>query len=520
MKQFFLSLLSLVLTPLLFAQSNYWQQELRYQIAVTLNDNQHRLSGEYQLDYSNHSPDTLQFIWFHLWPNAYKNSETALARQLTAEGEKQKGTGYIDQIRFMVDGLPANTEADPENIDVVKLLLNTPLLPGAQVRITTPFLVQLPEYYSRSGHVGQQYMICQWYPKPAVYDQKGWHPFPYLDQGEFYSEFGSFDVRITLPARYVVGATGQLRTNSELERYKAIGTANYRQNEKARPITYTFPGKEISKTLHYQADSVHDFAWFADKDFVIQYDTLELPSGKLIDAFTYSRSNGNKEWKKGLSYVEDAVRQYSGWIGEYPYPVVQAVEGPRNQSSGGMEYPMITLITSPGASSAELDAVITHEVGHNWFYGILGSQERQYPWMDEGLNTYYQFRYEAYKHHSNSIFGPMFPKAWKTLPPEELLSRVYRLLNALPAAQPINSPSTAFANKEAYGIVVYAKTAVWLHLVENEIGRETLDKGMQEYFQTWKFKHPYPGDLQKALEAASGKSLASLFELLDKAGPL
>ncbi|MBO9565470.1 MAG: M1 family metallopeptidase [Niastella sp.] len=501
----------------------YWQQEVHYNIDVALNEKQHTLKGNLSLQYINHSPDTLTCIWFHLWPNAYKDDNTALARQLEGdkEGKKKlknkKSEGYIDGLAFTVNGKTVTTGQDSANdADVIKLILPAPLAPGQTASIATPFNVKLPFYFSRSGYDGDQYMICQWYPKPAVYDKKGWHAFPYLDQGEFYSEFGTFKVNITVPAAYVVGATGSLQTKEELDQYKALGAQNYQA--KAGVAKYKAAQPDALKTLQYYGENIHDFAWFADKDAIIQYDTLQLPSGKVIDAFTYYQPNGNKEWSNSLSFVEDAVRRYSGWIGEYPWPVVQAVEGPKNLSSGGMEYPMITLITSPDADAENLDAVITHEVGHNWFYGILGSNERDYPWMDEGINSFYQFRYEAEKYKSNTIFGKSMPKELKALPADELLSRIYNALNSLPAKEPVNTSSTGFANKNDYGIVVYVKAATWLYLVEMALGREKFDKAMQEYFATWKFKHPYPEDLKAALEKSTGMGLNEIFELLNKEG--
>ncbi|MBC7848977.1 MAG: M1 family metallopeptidase [Chitinophagaceae bacterium] len=505
------------------SQTNYWQQEVNYRIDVTLNDQAHSLHGNIAVDYLNHSPDTLHYIWFHLWPNAYKNDKTALAKQLTADrtGRKSfrnKEAGWIDSLNFEIDGRKVIVEPHPEHIDVVKLLLSVPLLPGSKTQIKTPFVVKLPEYFSRSGHDGQQYFICQWYPKPAVYDKKGWHPMPYLDQGEFYSEYGSFDVTISLPADYVVGATGILQTRKEFDLYKTIGAANYRDREAGPVHPYQATATAQLKRLNYTASNVHDFAWFADKDFVIQYDTLLLPSGKITDVFSFYQPNGNKEWRNSISFIEDAVTNYSAWLGEYPYPAAQAVEGPKNASSGGMEYPMITLITSPDEGREGLDAVITHEVGHNWFYGILGTNERDHPWMDEGLNTFYQFRYEATKYRSNAIFGKEVPNELKSLSVPEFLDRIFGALNNLPAKKAINTSSTAFANKDEYGIVVYIKTAVWLYIVQNSVGQPALDKAMHNYFDKWKFRHPYPEDLKAALEESIDTNLNNLFELLDKQG--
>ena len=503
------------------AAQKYWQQEVRYDIKVTLDDAAHSLKGFETMVYSNHSPDTLRFIYIHCWPNAYKDNTTALYRQLSQIEERKtklkkiRDNGYIDQLAFTVDGVKAPAEADVQNADILKLTLPAALAPGKEITIATPFFVKIPSYFSRLGHEGKSYMITQWFPKPAVYDSKGWHAMPYLDQGEFYSEFGSFDVHITLPSSYIVGATGQLLTTGEADTYKQIGKANLATP--TSPHHYT-PPQAISKTLDYHADNVHDFAWFADQNFIIQYDTLQLASGKIIDVFSWYRPGGNKQWMKSISFIKDAVLHYSKWIGEYAYPTVSAVEGPGNTSSGGMEYPMITLITSPKAEKEELDGVIAHEVGHNWFYGMLGSNEREHPWMDEGINTFYEFLYEAEKYKYNGILGNIIPDRIKKLPADDFLSAVYNVINQLKTSEPVETPAAAFPSEFEYGLVVYAKTAVWMHILETDIGKAQLAKGMQAYFSTWKFRHPYPEDLQASLEQTTGSSLDHAFNMLHNTG--
>jgi hypothetical protein len=521
MKRIILSVL-IVIGLQLTAFSQYWQQQVDYKIDVSLNDKNHTLKGFLKLDYTNNSPDKLDFIWFHLWPNAYKNETTAYAKQIfrdKAEGRKRwkemKDKGSIDSLAFMVDGLKAKTVADPVNIDIVKLLLPKTLNPGEKFTITTPFFVRIPTYSSRSGHLDQSYMICQWYPKPAVYDKKGWHPIPYLDQGEFYSEFGSFDVSITLPSAYVIGATGTLQNEEELAKYKEIGKTN---NSSKGFTKYISTKPASNKTLEYKGENIHDFAWFADKEFIIRYDTAQLTSGKTIDVFTYSYENGNKNWDSSTSYVEDAIRNYSKWIGEYPYPVAQAVEGPKNVMSGGMEYPMITLITSPDANVETLDGVIAHEVGHNWFYGILASNERDHPWMDEGMNSYFQFRYEGEKYKANSIFGNALPQDIRNKQLPEFFGMIYGALAEIPMDEAIETPSAAFTDKDKYATVVYLKTAIWMYIVEVSIGADSLDKVIHAYYDQWKFKHPYPEDLKAEFESQLNAKMDGLFDLLNKKG--
>jgi hypothetical protein len=509
------------------SSQNYFQQELRYSIEAELNDASKTISATETIVYKNNSPSTLDFIWFHIWPNAYKNERTALIQQIRNDSSRSKkmenfGTGYIEGLSFTVNDQPAKTEPhpDPKYIDVIKLVLNKPLLPGDSIRIKTPFTVKLPPYFSRSGYADGEFMACQWYPKPAVYDKNGWHEFPYLDMGEFYSEYASFSVRLTLPSEYVVGATGVLQTKDELDAYKKVGAINV-SDRKGKRALYAPANKGGKKTLTYYAEQVPDFAWFADKGFVIQYDTVMLPTGKIIDAFTYYHNNKNSNWVNSIDYVKDGVRKYSEWIGEYGYPVVQAVEGPANNSSGGMEYPMVTLITSPDAKIETLDAVIAHEVGHNWFMAMLGSNERKHTWMDEGLNTYYQFRYEAEKYRSNSIFGDAIPADLKKLAPNEFLQVIYDVISKnLPMQTAIDTPADKFATSDEYGIVSYVKTALWMYLLEVATSKEQVDKAVQHYFNKWRFKHPQPDDMKAAFEESLGIKLDKFFSLIKKEGKL
>lgn len=524
MKPFLLALCLSVCSTLL-AQSPYWQQELRYKIDATLNEAEKSITASETIVYKNNSPDTLSFIWFHIWPNAYMHDSTALRTQIKNDAarstkESQSGPGHIEGLAFTVNDQVSKTEPhpNPQYIDIIKLLLNDPLAPGDSISISTPFKVYLPPYFSRSGHAGSQFIACQWYPKPAVYDQSGWHEFPYLDMGEFYSEYADFEVSLTIPVAYIVGATGTLESADELARYKDTGAANTLERKK-KPTLYTPPSNTELKTLTYRASHVPDFAWFADKDFVIQYDTVRLASGKIIDAFSYYHNKKKTVWNNSIDHIEDAVRKYSKWIGEYEYPIVQVVEGPENNSSGGMEYPMITLITSPDASEEALDGVITHEIGHNWFMSMLGSNERAHTWMDEGLNTYYQFRYEAEKYRGNSIFGKTIPANIQKLPADEFLAVIYNAIHQnIPMKSAMDIPADQFPDSNEYGLVSYVKTALWMYIMESAIGRDKLDLAVQNYFNRWKHKHPQPADMQAAFEEVVGEDLDAFFELTKKEG--
>jgi len=496
---------------------SYWQQEVNYTIDVSLNDVDHSLTGFEQLEYINHSPDTLRFIWFHLWPNAYKNDKTAFSEQQLENGNtkfyfsRPDERGYINKLDFKVDGRTASLEDHPEHIDIAKLVLPAPLPPGGKIQISTPFHVKLPYNFSRSGHDGQSYQLTQWYPKPAVYDQQGWHPMPYLDQGEFYSEFGSFEVSITVPKNYVVAATGELQNADEKEWLKTRKTFTWEPiKEKIKTAggqlktSYQhFPASEKEiKILTYKQNNVHDFAWFADKRFIVNTDTCRLASGRIIDLFTFYTSTQKTTWEKSLDYTKDAILHYSNLVGEYPYNVVSAVQGPES-FGGGMEYPTITVI-SPTESTRELDYTIAHEVGHNWFYGILGSNERDFPWMDEGINSYYEYRYQQKKSHRFT---------------QNTEQSLLETQVAEKKDQPIQTASGVFTENN-YALIAYYKTAKWLELIEKQLSPGPFQKAMQAYFDQWKFRHPAPADFKIALETSSGENLDSLFSLLEKKGNL
>jgi aminopeptidase N len=248
---------------------------------------------------------------------------------------------------------------------------------------------------------------------------------------------------------------------------------------------------------------------------------VQLISGKVVDAFSYYHDKEKTTWNNSIDYIKDATHRYSKWIGEYEYPVVQAVEGPKNNSSGGMEYPMITLITSPDAKVESLDGVIAHEVGHNWFMSMLGSNERAHTWMDEGLNTYYQFRYEAEKYRSNSIFGDAIPEEVKKEPADKFMSIIYNVINEnVPMQSAMDMSAEKFSSSDEYGVVSYVKTALWMYILESAVGRDKVDSAFQNYFTHWKDKHPQPEDLKASFEETIGANLDKFFDLTKKEGKL
>ncbi len=495
MKKYYLIVITFFLILDVFSQNkNYWQQSVKYNIEVRLIDSLKTLDGNISIHYKNNSPDTLKYIWFHLWPNAYKNDRTALSEQLLKNRltdlyfSDEIKKGLISNIHFKINNVEAKTENHPLYEDIIKLILTDPLLSGDSINIETPFYEKLPYNFSRGGYVDSSFQITQWYPKPSVYDKYGWHEMPYLHQGEFYSEFGNYKVSITVPQDYKVAATGVL--------------FNYTEENKL-------------KTLHYIQDNVHDFAWFADKNYIIKHDTIQFIN-RTIDVYVYHYPDNKNVWRSSCNFIKNAVRTKNEWVGAYPYSSVTVVESPQNDI-GGMEYPTITLVEKSNDASS-LNEVINHEVGHNWFYGILANNEREHPWMDEGMNTYYDKRFKNWE-QEKSIKNKLKESFIEKRITDDFESQLLKTLYLTRKDQAIETKSGDFTESN-YALIAYIKTGQWMNLLENEVGKKILDSIMHAYFEEWKFKHPYPEDFRLIAEKTSNKDLSNLFSLLNKKGSL
>lgn len=521
MKKILVATLALSTCLSLLAQKPYFQQFVKYDIKVKLNDVKHELHGYEEMEYTNNSPDQLTFIYIHLWPNAYKNNQTALGKQLAENGElnfyyaKDEERGYIDSLDFKVDGAPVKMEAHPEHIDICKIILNQPLNPGGKIVITTPFHVKIPSgKFSRLGHIDQQYQITQWYPKPAVYDVNGWNEMPYLDQGEFYSEFGTYDVHITLPKNYVLGATGDIQNNPE-----EIDFLN-KKAEETKTISF-FDKKKLEypassnewKTIHFHQEYVHDFAWFCDKRYHVLKGEVKLPhSGRTVSTWVMFTNQYGNLWKDGIQYLNDAIYYYSLWNGDYAYNHATAVDGALS-AGGGMEYPNITVIGGVG-SAFSLETVIMHEIGHNWFYGMLGSNERVHGWLDEGINSANELRYNETKYPERTLVNNKPIEGIFDLGRYKQKAQYYLLYSFVARTnvdQPCEMHSADFTGIN-YGAIMYSKSAVCFDYLRGYLGDSLYDKCFRTYFDRWHFKHPQPSDLRATFEEVSGKNLSWFFD--------
>ncbi|MBN2185654.1 MAG: hypothetical protein JW746_10030 [Candidatus Krumholzibacteriota bacterium] len=446
----------------------YWQQEADYLIKCLLDHDAHRLTGTEEIRYTNNSPDTLTEFYMHLYPNAYKDKDSALLKNYFAGvwfqvvGLPKKNRGWIEIDSFIINGRPDSFTVEGT---ILKTALSKPLPPGGRLTIELSFTEKIRERLGRAGFKGDHYDMGQWYPKMVVYDKKGWHPDQFL-MGEFYGEFGTYDVHITLPEEYVVAATG----------IPVSGDPGWEKNSpdgKGSGGGLKNPGK--LKTVHFRAEDVHDFAWCADPSFIV-----EKKKADGVDVMSFYRP-WNTDWAdSALARGVRAIKWMERFAGPYGYPQMSIVD---TNSRGGMEYPMLVM-----NGSAD-EGLIFHEIGHNWFYGMLANNERDEGWIDEGMTEYQRFLYQestygpygmAYEKNFSNFLNPR-RKLW-----EEAAGPVI-YYHRTGFAERVSTPYHEF--RSCGRAMVYTKGGLFIRALRYYVGDEAFWNIMRTYFERWKFKH-------------------------------
>lgn len=502
--------------------AGYWQQRADYVIRATLDTEGRALRGEETITYTNNSPDTLRFVWLQLDQNLFTETSrgtavfgTLPAAAPGAPGADSAGGASRSGIRILsvVQPPPVTRRGKPVgpstglryaiNGTVMRVDLVQPLAPGSKQQFDLVWSFPFPAAANRMGveevDGNPIFEVAQWYPRLAVYDDvRGWNTEQYYGRGEFYLEYGSFDVSLTVPADMLVAATGTLRNPEEVLTAAQLARLAVARTSKetviirgideigdpaSRPPT-TYP----TFTWHFTADSVRDFAWAAARHFI--WDAVGVNGGRTL-AMSFYPPSAKPVWREASRYTKTAIENYSlQWV-PYVYPFAINVNG----IEGGMEYPMI-VFCHERKDSVALYSVTDHEFGHAWFPMVVGSNERLYGWMDEGLNSF--------MNHYN------FPKRWpgQPLPTARGVQATY-LKNALSGQeQPIMTPPDRTLNTENWRQALYNKPAVGLVLLRDHItSPERFDPVFREYMFRWSFKHPTPADFFRTMEDGLGEDL-------------
>jgi hypothetical protein len=480
---------------------DYWQQRADYVISATLDTAGSVIRGTERIRYANHSPDTLAFVWVQIEQNIFaQNSITYRLNQppLRFAGGAVfdfTGKGFIGGItidRFAEGGKELRRTAYGT---MMRVELPRPLPRGGVIDFDVAWHFPVPPYGGgRMGRIGTRlYEVGQWYPRMVVYDDvHGWNPLPYIGAGEFYLEYGDFDVSLTLPAGFVVAATGTVanplavwgptvrarlaRARWSAERVPIITKAEAEANA-ARRVSG-------SKTWRFTARNVRDFAWAASPEF--RWDASSW-AGILIQTFYRPSAT---PWEEANRMAWFTIKHFSETWGIYPWPHATTVEG----LVEGMEYPMLTFVPSLEKREDQF-WVLTHEFGHEWFPMLVGSDERRYPWMDEGFNTFIDY---------GSAEGYFRGTAYGDTVRRELLA-AYRVSAVSGNEQPlIDKP----VEQRDLAWAAYQKPALMLTILRDAVlGQETFERAMGEYVRRWKFKHPQPADFFRTIENVSGADL-------------
>lgn len=289
-----------------------WQQSVAYKIDVSLSTKEHTLTGKESLTYRNNSPDTLKEVWFHLYPNAYRDNRSVFAQETYREGSyrfffaPRKDRGFIDIQALQMEAVPIPSAQRKIEDTEMKVILPRPIPPGDSTTFDIRFFVKIPALFSRLGHVGRHYEISQWYPKVVVYDEKGWHPDGYHALGEFYGEYGTFDVTIKADTDLTFGGTGQ----------------EVREEKCGMDCMGCGEPEGTSRSAQFHAENVHDFAWVADGKYRVLEDSVD---GVLIRVLYLPKHE--KAWKKVPRYAKDALSLFGKWYGKYPYRILTVADG-------------------------------------------------------------------------------------------------------------------------------------------------------------------------------------------------
>lgn len=481
-----------------------------YNIDVRLDHVGRTLNGSEIIRWRNIGSAPTDTLYVHLYWNAWRNKESSWMREHVLTGEKgdyapddwssievtalalanADGSAGTDLRGTMTFVQP--DDGNPEDKTLASIKLPAPVPDGGEIALRVQWTAHVPRTFARTGRIGNYYFIAQWFPKIAVFESGHWTAHQFHSNTEFFSDYGHYQVNITVPRGWIVGATGQ-------QQQRADG---------ADTTTFTFT----------QTD-VHDFAWTTSPDYVEFQQTFTHPTLPPVEMRLLLLPEHRGQEDRHFAATAATLRFYGEWYGPYPYGHITIVDPAYQSDVGGMEYPTLftagTHFLAP-RSSNDPEGVTVHEAGHQFWYGIVGSNEFEHAWMDEGLNTFSDARVQAVAfqpdYRVEYFFGGFVPWQFRDIPLRRETD--YDLMGPYRHAAESDTPSTPSYRyfPETHWWITYAKTALWLNTLERLLGWETLQRGMATYFERWKFRHPKPEDFFAVISEVSGRDLTWFFD--------
>jgi len=480
-----------------------------YDIDVRLDHTARALSGRETIRWRNITAKPTSELQFHLYWNAWRDAnstwlrERKMIRAYTAprpDGWGEMNITFVrlrdpsgamrdltQQVRFI-----APDDGNAQDRTVLAVPLGLSVEPNGTIELEVLWNAKIPRPVARTGYIDDVYFIAQWFPKLGVLEDAGWNTHQFHSATEFFSDFGVYDVRITVPSPFIVGATGRQTARTD----NGDGTTTHR----------------------YHGEDVHDFAWTASPDYIDVTRTFTHPTLPPVEMRLLMQPEHHGQEERYFSATEATLKRYGEWFGAYPYGHATVVDPAFQSQADGMEYP--TFFTGrarwlPSRNRQTPEMTVAHEAGHQWWYGMVASNEFEHAWMDEGLNTYATARVieEAFPDNrwEARFFGGLVPWSFPELPYTRIDNdRISGYRDNAEADVPA-TPTFRYWPGTA-GIMSYNKTALWLHTLERHLGWSVMQKILSTFFERWKFKHPQPTDFFQVANEVSGQDLTWFFD--------
>jgi hypothetical protein len=483
-----------------------------YAITARLDPASRTLTGEQLLTWRNTASAPAPSLRFHLYYNAWRNTRSTFMRERILAGDDSAADrpdgdwGWIDVTSLKLvraAGAPIDVTSrlrfiapDDNNGDdrtVADVALDAPVAPGETVNVQIAWSSRIPRTFARTGAIGNYYFVAQWFPKIGVFQDNGWNCHQFHSATEFFADFGTYDVRLTVPRGWIVGATGVERG---------------RRDEGDRTTTH-----------HYYAEDVHDFAWTTSPDYVERVERFSHAGLPPVAMRLLLQPEHAAQADRHFQATRAALRYYGEWYGAYPYGQITIVDPAWQSDTGGMEYPMLFTAGTRWLAPrrvADPEDVTVHEAGHQFWYGVVATNEVEHAWMDEGLDTFSTARvldqFFGPQYYAKRYFGGFIPWVFDDLPLQRATDGNYLgAYRTSPFLDAGSLPTWQYWPGDAW-ITTYTRTALWLHTLERMLGWETLQKVLSTYFSRYAFKHPEPRDFFAVANEVSGRDLTWFFD--------